>query len=250
MDFHKRNLKMVIAYEGTGYAGFQRQKPGIPTIQETLENAILKITGEEVAIIGAGRTDAGVHASGQVVNFFSDTQLNPDVLKKALNSVLPEDILIKDVIDSPIDFHARFSAKSKTYSYKIYHNQQRPIFERKWVYHYRYALDFELMQQAASLLIGLHDFKCFQAAGSAVKTTIRTINFCTLGKVENEIIIRINADGFLYHMVRNIVGTLLLVGSGKITISDFEDILRSGDRKKAGPTAPARGLCLEEVFYE
>lgn len=244
-----RNLKMIIAYEGTEYAGFQRQKSGILTIQETLENAIFQITGEKSNLIGAGRTDAGVHAKGQVVNFKSSTHLETTPLLKALNAVLPKDIVIRDVCETDSEFHSRYSAKSKTYLYRIYIHALRPLFERNFVYHYRYQLDFDLMSQVAALIEGTHDFQCFQASGSVVKSTIRTVNYCRLSKKESEIRLYINADGFLYHMVRNIVGTMLVVGSKRITVAEFVDIVKTGERQKAGPTAPAGGLCLEEVFY-
>jgi len=245
-----RNLKMTVAYEGTGYAGFQSQKNGAPTVQETLEQAIVKITGAaDIRLTAAGRTDAGVHAKGQVVNFQSGSNLAGDSLVKALNAVLPDDILVKDAVEMELGFHARYSAKSKTYSYRIYNRESRPLFERNFVCHYRYPLKWEPMREAVALLLGTHDFKSFQAAGSAVKTTERTVNYCRLFKEGAEITMVINADGFLYHMVRNIVGTLILVGAERLKVTDFERVIAARDRKAAGPTAPALGLCLEEVFY-
>jgi tRNA pseudouridine38-40 synthase len=251
MDESKRNLKLVIAYDGTRYAGYQKQAgQTAPTIQATLETAILKISGEMVRLTGAGRTDAGVHARGQVVNFYSGSKLTAVQWQRALNANLPPDMLICDAIEVEMDFHARFDAKSKTYSYRIDNGQLRPVFNRSYVYFYKqYLLNWEIMQQAANLLVGKQDFRSFQAAGSAVKSTIRTVNFCRINRSDGEMCLSINADGFLYHMVRNIVGTLILVGNGRISVTQFQQIIRAADRSLAGPTAPALGLCLEEVFY-
>ncbi len=239
---------MVLAYEGTNYAGFQRQING-PTIQGILEDNLSQILNSKITTIGAGRTDAGVHALGQVVNFKTENQMPVAKIHKALNSLLPEDILIKSVNEMDLEFHARYSAKNKTYSYLIYNDKLRPLFERDFVYYYQRQLDLSKMKQAISLLIGEHDFKCFQAAGSTVLNTIRTIHFCRLERNGPLIKLTINADGFLYHMVRNIIGSLILVGNDKSSIGQFKTILEEQNRRIAGPTAPAKGLCLEEVFY-
>ena len=246
--FPDRNLKLIIAYEGTRYAGFQKQANAL-TIQAVLEEAIFKLTGERSTIYGAGRTDAGVHARGQVVNFHCKTRLPITQIHKAINHFLPEDILVMAVTDVSSDFHARFWAKSKTYSYRIYHSDFRPVFERNFVYHYRFQLKIDLMREAAQLLVGAKDFRGFQAAGSPVKNTVKTVHFCEVTKHNNEIRIEINADGFLYHMVRNIVGSLILAGNERMTLIGFQKILNSADRSLAGPTAPASGLCLEKVDY-
>lgn len=239
---------MVLAYEGTNYAGFQRQL-NAPTIQGVLEDKLSLILNSKVTIIGAGRTDAGVHADGQVANFKTANPLPVVKIQKALNSLLPEDILIRSVEETVLDFHARYSAKSKTYSYTIYNDELRPLFNRNFVYYYRYRLDLERMKKAAGFLVGKHDFKSFQAAGSKVVNTIRTIRFYHLNQTGPLIKIIINADGFLHHMVRNIVGSLILVGNGKLPVEGFKDLIERKDRTLAGPTAPAQGLCLEEVFY-
>ncbi|TCL66490.1 tRNA pseudouridine38-40 synthase [Hydrogenispora ethanolica] len=249
MDSRKRNLRMTVAYDGSAYAGFQRQAGHLPTIQGVLEERIQRITGEHATITGAGRTDAGVHARGQVVNFFCASALPEAVLQKALNSLLPRDMAILSVEEAAPDFHARFHAKHKTYSYRIYTGPVRPVFERNFVYFHKYRLDYAAMAEAAGLLVGTKDFRSFQAAGSAVVQTVRTVNSCLLTQDGPEIRLAINADGFLYHMVRNIVGTLLLVGNGRMSREEFEQLILAKDRQKAGPTAPACGLCLEAVFY-
>ncbi len=244
----ERDLKLIVAYEGTRYAGFQRQENAL-TIQAVLEEAVWKLTEETVKIIAAGRTDAGVHARGQVVNFRCLTGLPAAQIQKALNHFLPEDILVTTVDDAPPDFHARYSAKSKTYSYRIYNSELRPVFDRNFVYHCRFPLQLELMREAAQSLVGTKDFHCFQAAGSSVRNTVRTVHYCTVSKLNDEIRFEINADGFLYHMVRNIAGTLILIGEERMTFASFNKLLSSGDRSLAGPTAPAQGLCLERVEY-
>ncbi len=245
----RRNIKMVIAYDGSEYAGFQRQRVGLNTIQGTLEARIAKLTGENVTITGAGRTDAGVHARGQVVNFFTESTLSSSAFLKALNALLPDDIVILETAEVEADFHARYRAKAKTYSYTVYNHQIRPVFERPFVYWYRYPLDWQEMVQAAQVIVGTHDFKSFQASGSAVKTTERTVHSCDITQSGPMIRMTINADGFLYHMVRNIMGTLLLVGTKRVTLAEFQAVIAAKDRKAAGPTAPACGLCLDEVFY-
>lgn len=248
MNYPIRNLKIVLAYEGTKYAGFQRQLNG-STIQGILEEKLSLILNTNISIIGAGRTDAGVHARGQVINFNTANILAVEKIQKALNSLLPEDILTLSVEEVDLKFHARYSAKNKTYSYSIYNDNLRPLFNRNFVYYYRHQLDINKINKAADFLVGEHDFKSFQAAGSTVINTIRTIRFCRLSQDGPLIRLTINADGFLYHMIRNIAGSLILVGNGKLSVEDLKNVLELKDRNKAGPTAPANGLCLEEVFY-
>jgi tRNA pseudouridine38-40 synthase len=248
MDERIKNLKMIIAYEGTAYAGFQIQKNG-PTIQAELETAIGRITGEKIHIHGAGRTDAGVHAKGQVVHFPTQSNHSNEKFKKAMNSLLPADIIVKNVYEVPMEFHAQYSARNKTYCYRIYNSEERPVFERNFVYYYRFDLNILKMHEAIPYLIGEKDFKSFQASGSPVLDTIRIVNFCNLESNGPLITFTINANGFLYHMVRNIVGTLILIGREKLEPSAMEKIILAKDRGVAGPTAPAIGLCLEEVMY-
>lgn len=239
---------MIIAYEGTKYAGFQRQLNG-PTIQGIIEDNLSRVLNSKINIIGAGRTDAGVHARGQVINFKTTNPLPVAKLHKALNSLLPEDILIELVEEIALEFHARHSAKNKTYSYSIYNDKLKPLFNRNFVYYYPQYLDLTKIQKGMDFLVGKQDFKSFQAAGSPVVNTIRTIHFCQLDQANSLITMSFNADGFLYHMVRNIVGSLIQVGNGKLTIECFKEIIKKKDRSIAGPTASAQGLCLEEVFY-
>ncbi len=249
MADESRNLKLIVAYDGTEFAGFQRQAGGLRTVQAVLEESIWTISGETARLTGAGRTDAGVHARGQVVNFYTAARLSADAWRQALNSVLPEDVLVRSAAVADPEFHARYWAKSKTYSYRIYNDRLRPVFERRYAYHYKHGLEPDLMRQAAALLAGTRDFRSFQAAGSAVRNSVRTVHCCRVETDGPEIVISINADGFLYHMVRNIAGTLIWVGNRRIDAARFQQILDSGDRTQAGPTAPACGLCLQEVFY-
>ena len=217
----ERNLKLIVAYEGTRYAGFQRQRNGLLTIQGVLETELSNLTGETIRIVGAGRTDSGVHARGQVVNFHTQSRLAPSQFLKALNHLLPPDILIREMGEAVSAFHACHSARSKTYSYRIYNSELRPVFGRNLMYHYRYPLQLEPMQAAADLLVGEHDYRSFQAAGSSAQTTVRTVLFCRLVRQDLELRMEINANGFLYHMVRNIIGSLILVGNGRWSPEDF-----------------------------
>ena len=246
----KRNLKILVAYEGTRYEGFQRQRSDQLTIQGVIEAAIEKITGEIVTIAGAGRTDSGVHARGQVVSFFSATKIPDGKLLQALNCVLPKDILVRKVEEVDPGFHARFSAKSKTYTYRIFYGELRPLFDRNFVFYYKHSLKGELINKCLEFIVGEHDFASFQAAGSGVKTTVRTVNYCKMEQESSELRLTINANGFLYHMVRNIIGTLILVGAERLTLTEFRKVFDLKDRNAAGKTAPAWGLCLEEVFYK
>ena len=248
MEVPSRKLKLVVGYEGTAYAGFQVQNNG-PTVQGELQAVIEHITGEKVTIYGAGRTDAGVHARGQVVHFQTHALLGVEKFQKAMNALLPADIIVNSIIEAPMEFHARYSAQSKTYSYRIYNAEERPLFERNFVYHYKPVLKTEKISEAIPFLIGEKDFKSFEASGSSVLNTIRTVNFCKIDSQGPLIILTINANGFLYHMVRNIVGTLILVGREKLDSLAMERIISAKDRSMAGPTAPAVGLCLEEVIY-
>ena len=246
----KRNIRISLAYDGTFYHGFQRQKNGL-TVQECLETAIKKLTGEEVNIIGCGRTDAGVHAVNYTANFLSETKIPAEKLPLALNAYLPADIRVFSAEDAAESFHARFSATGKTYIYRIVTGNVYNVFLKNYSWFYPGDLNFNEMQKAAAHFVGTHDFKAFMATGSPRKTTIRTVkDLKLLEKGENEIEIEITADGFLYNMVRIIAGTLLYVGCGKIKAEEIPGIIASGDRTRAGITAPPEGLALKQTYYK
>ncbi|MFQ7000635.1 MAG: tRNA pseudouridine(38-40) synthase TruA [Clostridium sp.] len=243
-----RNVKLTIEYDGTNYCGWQKQN-NEKTIQEEIEKAIYKAVGEVVEVIGSSRTDAGVHARGMVANFKTNATIPFDRFKYAINDKLPDDIAIIESEEVSEDFHARYDSKGKTYCYSIINRQQKPAIGRNYVYHFKWDLDIEKMREACKHFIGKHDFKAFRSLGSSVKTTERTIKELYIESEGEKINIFISADGFLYNMVRIIVGTLLKVGRGKIPVEDIEKIILLGDRKKAGPCVPAQGLILEKVYY-
>lgn len=247
-----RNVKLTIAYDGTNYHGFQEQcGTGLQTIQETLEKCLAKIAGKKIRVYGAGRTDAGVHARGQVVNFdCSGWPVPVDRIPLALNSVLPEDIVVVSAEEVPEDFHARFSALAKLYRYSILNSRQRSPFLRLYSLFEPRPLDIDAMQKAGKLLVGRHDFKSFQAAGSTVKSTVREMYQCNVESKGSLVEITFSANGFLYNMARIMTGTLIQVGLGKMSFSEIQNLLEAGNRALAGPTVPPQGLCLEEVKYK
>lgn len=243
-----RNIKLTIEYDGTNYLGWQRQPQGV-TVQQVLEEALLQITGEKVTISGSGRTDSGVHALGQVANFKTESRLTLDQFQKALNSTLPDDISINSVEEAGIDFHAQYDAKSKIYVYKILNRSYRSALNRQRAWLLPYSLNIESMKEAASFLIGEHDFRAFALAGG-VKTTVRRVLNVNLADTGGNIIqLEIEATGFLKGMVRLITGTLVQVGKGKITPEDFRQILASGEKTKFVFSAPPWGLFLKGVRY-
>jgi len=247
-----RNLKIDLEYDGTNYCGWQTQK-GYPTksIQETLENALRKILHHKVSLIGSGRTDAGVHALAQVANFKTSSGITCEKLYQALNGTLPVDIRVTKVEESPEGFHSRFDVKSKIYRYSVLGRKHGSAILRDFVYFYHYPLDAELMRREAACLIGKHDFRAFCANASSAKNTIRTIKKISIKKQASGLVtIDIEADGFLYNMVRNIVGTLCLIGRHKLQSGDLKKILLSRNRRLAGHAAPAHGLCLMKVNYK
>lgn len=243
-----RNIKLIIEYDGTNYFGWQKQ-PNQISVQETIEEAIEKITKEKVDIYGSGRTDRGVHARGQVANFLTDSRIPGEKFKDAINSVLAADIAITYSEEVDQSFHSRYSAKGKEYRYVFYNRRVPSPLLRNFAYHVPQKLHFDLMQEAADDLIGTHDFIAFMASGSSVKDTIRTIYNVHLSKDHEMIELRINGDGFLYNMVRIIAGTLVDIGIGKIDSKCIPEIISSKDRKNAGHTAPPHGLYLEKVLY-
>ena len=288
-----RNLKLTLSYDGHGYYGWQIQ-PGVPTIQGVLAEVIEGLTGERVLPQGSGRTDAGVHALAQVASFRTESRIPLENLKVVLNDRLPPSIRILSVEEAAPEFHARHSAKSKTYEYRIYRGEVCPPFLFRYVWHYPYPLDERAMAEAAALVVGQHDFTSFAAADpdraerlareeSAIANAamtftdpageeetpalrrcgnVRTIvesqldlrqgkpNASAEGSArEHELVYRVHGNGFLHHMVRNLVGTFMLVGKGTLKPEDVTRILKARDRSAAGPTAPASGLCLVKVEY-
>jgi tRNA pseudouridine38-40 synthase len=243
------NFKLTIEYDGTAYSGWQRQAEE-PTVQAEIERALGRMTQSNITLTGAGRTDAGVHALGQVANFLSETRLTPEELLKGLNSLLPPDIAIRDCCRVPEDFHARFAARSKRYQYRILNRAARAAVGRDYAWFIHRELDIRAMERAAGHLIGRQDFKAFESAGSPRAHTERHVMHASWmeGK-DRRLTFRIEADGFLRGMVRNIVGTLVAVGLGKLPPQEMSAILASRDRRRAGATAPARGLFLVEVHY-
>ncbi|MBI4482851.1 MAG: tRNA pseudouridine(38-40) synthase TruA [Acidobacteria bacterium] len=244
-----RNIGMVLEYEGTGYRGWQRQAAG-PTVQGTLTDALERITGERIHLIGSGRTDAGVHAEAQVANFHLERNaMALRSLQRALNSALPLDIRVKSLRPEPPGFHARKHARSKLYRYQVFTGAEMSPFLRRYYYHWTMPVNLDALQAAARLLRGTHDFRSFMGSGSAVRGTTRTVLWSEWRRRGQRLHYLIEASGFLRHMVRNIVGTLLEVGRGKMEPEALERILDSGRRTEAGPTAPAHGLFLVKVHY-
>ena len=243
-----RNIKLTIEYDGTAYHGWQSQKNTV-AVQDVISSAICRLTDEKCSLTGSSRTDRGVHAFGQVASFKTESQIPAERIAFALNSMLPEDIVIKKSEEVDMDFHARFCAKGKTYKYLIYNFIFPSALLRYRAYHVSYPLDVEAMKQASQYFLGTHDFFAFSATGSSAKTTVRTINSVSIRGSQPLTSLEISGDGFLYNMVRIIAGTLIEVGSGKIKPTDIAGIIDGRDRKKAGKTAPAHGLYLVEVNY-
>ncbi len=244
-----RNIKLLIEYDGTNYLGWQVQPKG-PTIQGMLGDKIKLLTGESIQLFGSGRTDAGVHALGQVAHFKTQSRMDLCSMQRALNSLLPRDIVIQKIEEVEEGFHARKHAKSKIYEYRILNRSLRSAFHRGYVWHIPQKLNLTQMKKATQCLIGEHDFSAFRTVGSSTRTTVRRVIQSEWKRGRGGFIrFEIEANGFLKQMVRSIVGTLVEVGKGKINPEEFQKILTSKDRKKAGPTAPAHGLFLEEVKY-
>ena len=244
-----KRIKLTIAYDGTNYCGWQIQPNGI-TIEEILNKALSKMTGEEVSVIGASRTDSGVHAMGNVAVFDTETTIPAEKIAVALNQRLPDDIVITKSEEVALDFHPRYCDCSKTYEYHII-NTRIPIPTKRLTnYFVSYVLDIDKMRQAASYLVGEHDFVSFCNVRTDVENTVRTITALDIITNGNEITIRITGNGFLYNMVRIIVGTLIRVGRGFYEPEKVKEILEAKDRKAAGVTAPAHGLMLVEIKYE
>ena len=243
-----RNIKLTISYDGTNYRGWQVQARG-KTVQGEIERALLNISGKKHGVHGAGRTDSGVHANAQVAHFKTALSIPEKNIPLALNSVLPEDIAVIRASYVNDDFHARFDARSKHYRYHVYNSRRRDPFKERYSWRVPYELDVPLMRKEAGALIGRHDFKAFQARDKRERTSVRNISRLCVTRKRSSVIIDISADGFLYNMVRNIVGTLIDTGRGYLPGGSMKKILKSRDRTKAGPTAPARGLFLVNIRY-
>jgi tRNA pseudouridine38-40 synthase len=244
-----KRVKMIVAYDGTNYSGWQFQNNAI-TIEQKLNEALTDLLGEEITVTGASRTDAGVHSLGNVCIFDTDTRIPAEKISYALNARLPEDIVVQDSCEVDMDFHPRFSKSRKTYEYRVLNRKFPMPTVRRDTYFYHYPLDLKKMQQAASFLVGEHDFKSLCSVNTQAETTVRTIYSCTVEK-EGEIIkIRVQGNGFLYNMVRIIAGTLIEVGAGKREPEEIPVILEKCDRCAAGPTAPAHGLTMIGIDYE
>jgi tRNA pseudouridine38-40 synthase len=250
VDDRTGRLALVLAYQGTLYSGWQRQ-PHAPTVQRAVEDALSRVCARPVTVVAAGRTDAGVHARGQVVHADVVTRLTPPELTRAVNAVLPADVLVRRAGWVTENFHARYHARGKTYVYLIHTGRQRPLFTRPFVWHLARDLDLEALNRAAALLKGRRDFTSFAAAGGEVKSAVREVKAAGWQRDEAGLLVfTVMADGFLRTMVRSMVGTLVQVGSGRFTPEQISDIVAAGDRSRAGPTAPPQGLWLMHVNYQ
>ena len=243
-------FRLTLEYDGSGFAGWQIQRGGTRTVQGALEAALERVTGCAVRVIGSGRTDAGVHAEGQVASVRVETGLGPEALQRALNGVLPADVVVRAAAIAPEGFDARRAARSKLYRYVIWNGPSRSPLRAPRAWDVRPPLDLAAMERAASVFLGTHDFASFQTAGSAVRTTVRSIHrFDVEGCSRGEIRLFVEGDGFLRHMVRTLAGTLVEVGRGRRAAAALTAVLAARDRRRAGPTAPAAGLTLVRVNY-
>ena len=243
-----RNLKLTLAYDGTSFHGWQVQ-PQLRTVQGELEEALEKLFNHEVAVTGSGRTDAGVHAHGQVANVETIRTMETNAVLRGANALLPREIRVLAVEDADPDFHARRSARSKTYQYRIWRNPVVSPFECRYVYLFRYPLDEALVDGSTRCFVGTHDFTSFCATATQVENRTRTIYEACWTRSETEWTFNIRGNGFLQHMVRTIVGTILEIGQGRISLEQLHSIFAARDRRMAGPTAPASGLHLMKVEY-
>lgn len=245
-----KRYKLTIAYDGAAYKGWQRQLDPTPTVQREVEKAAGYILSQPVTVQGSSRTDTGVHATGQVGAMNADTSLDPEKLRRAINSRLPADILIRSLEEAPLDFDVR-AAKHKRYRYLIWSHPDRPIHQRHYVYHFYRPLDLAAMQRACTDFVGAHDFEAFKGQTDERDNTVRTIFHCQIHRRPNDplIIFAVEGSGFLYHMVRTMVGTLLEIGTAKRPPDDIPRILATKNRQQAGPVAPALGLCLQWIRF-
>jgi len=244
-----RNYKMLLAYDGTRYQGWESHKAGDMTIQGKLVNVVERLAGAPVEVIGCGRTDAGVHAKGMVANAKLDVDMTEDELCAYLNHYLPEDIVVLDVSVASERFHSRYHAAGKTYCYTCYIGSKKPVFDRKYVYMLEEVPDVEKIRKAAELLVGTHDFASFCANKKMKKSTVRTVDKIDITVEGDYLKFTVHGDGFLHHMVRILVGTLLEVGWGKRRAESMTELLAAKERAQAGITVPAQGLCMMSVDY-
>jgi tRNA pseudouridine38-40 synthase len=245
----KKNIRLILEYEGTQYHGWQRQKRE-STIQAIIEDRIQMMVEEPVRLIASGRTDAGVHALNQVCNFITRSKIYPESMRRGLNSLLPDDISIRQAEYVPLDFHSRYNAKSKNYEYRILNQEEPNIFLRCFTWHIRGKLNLAEMGSCLPLLVGKHDFSSFRSSGSGNMDPVREMTRAELcGPEEGILYFFFEAEGFLRHMVRNIIGTIVDVGRGRISRDEFDEIFRSRDRRMAGIKAPPQGLFLKKVEY-
>jgi tRNA pseudouridine38-40 synthase len=248
-NIEQRNIKLVIAYDGTTFFGWQRQKHK-PTIQGTIEEKIATMVGKPVSLIGAGRTDAGVHALHQVANFRVSSLLLPSIFFKALNALLPPSIIIKEAEYVPIDFHARYDAKSKVYEYRVLNEFLHSPFLRHYAWHIPRSLDVSVMKQCLQIIQGAHDFSSFYSPGAGKINPVRTVIQAELEIEKDDLLTFIlEANGFLRYMVRKLIGTIVRVGLGRLSVDGFAEILESRDRQHPGTKAPPEGLYLKDVKY-
>ncbi|KRU28983.1 tRNA pseudouridine synthase A [Clostridium sporogenes] len=245
-----KNIKLKLEYDGANYCGWQKQKnEKFITLQGTLEKAISNITKEKIEVIGASRTDSGVHAKGYICNFFTNTKIPPENLQKVINNNLPPDIVVLSSEEASSEFHSRFCSKGKTYEYTVLNSSQPIAIGRNYIFQFKDKLNIDNMKMASRYFIGAHDFSAFKTKGSSIKTSVRTISKFEINKKGDFIKFIITGDGFLYNMVRIMVGTLIEIGLNKREPEYIKYVIKSKDRTKAGKCVPSSGLCLKEVFY-
>lgn len=245
-----RNIRLVLQYDGTRYQGWQRQKLGEATIQAKLEGVLSRVTDQRINVIGASRTDAGVHAERQVANFHTSSPLSLDEITIACHRYLPEDIVVRSALEVPERFHSRYLARLKRYVYRIRTGPVHDVFLRRYEYHVPRPLDIPAMRAAAALLVGTHDFASFCASRVGSKSTVRDLQRADVRSVGAVVELTFEAEAFLHGMVRILSGTLLEVGLGRVDARDMEGMLRRATREAAGFTAPAQGLCLVDIRYD
>ncbi|RLT11836.1 MAG: tRNA pseudouridine(38-40) synthase TruA [Planctomycetota bacterium] len=244
-----RHIRLKIAYDGTDFSGWQTQ-PGLPTIQDSIESALERMTGQRPKLVGSGRTDAGVHAHAQIASFYTVSQFQPVKFQNALNAFLPDTIRILDSDEVPIAFHPTLDVISKRYRYSVDNDRYGDPMAIRYAYHVGVPLNETEMVKASRYLVGRHDFAAFQTSGSERVSTVRRVFACEVMRLGSNFQIEVEANGFLYNMVRTIAGTLIMVGKGKWQAHQVQEILDSCDRRKAGPTASARGLAMLWVNYD